>query len=147
MMRRRAVQRLTSALIGASVAAIGAVALAALDGRELDFELIWIIALGVAGAWLLLTAIMASVKRPAPKAQRYPDALGVPLNNVAPLGDPAPVDDAAPLGDAAPVDDAAPLGDAAPARDLAHDEPVAVAPAKPRTRKKAASPIEEGEGA
>ena len=147
MMRRRAVQRLTSALVGASVAAIGAVALAALDGRELDFELIWIIALGVAGAWLLLTAIMASVKRPAPKAQRYPDALGVPLNDVAPFGDPAPVDDAAPVADAAPVDDAAPLDDPVPAPGLAHDEPVAVAPAKPRARRKPSSTVEKGEGA
>lgn len=77
MIRRRAVQRLTSALIGAAIAALGCVTIAALNGRDLDFELVTIIGLGTAGLWLLLTAAAASVrkpKRPEPFAAKDPDA-------------------------------------------------------------------------
>lgn len=62
MTRLRFVQRLTSAIVGAIVTAVGAVAIASLSGVEIDFELIWIIGLGAVGIWLLLTAAIAAVK-------------------------------------------------------------------------------------
>ncbi len=59
MIRRRPVQRLTSMLIGAIVAAFGGITIAALSGKSIDVELVWIIGLGAVGVWLLLTAVMA----------------------------------------------------------------------------------------
>lgn len=63
MIRRRPVQRLTSAIVGASIAALGGVAIATLSGRDIDLQLVFIIGLAAMGAWLLLTAVLASTKR------------------------------------------------------------------------------------
>jgi hypothetical protein len=63
MTRRRPAHRLTSALIGAIVAAVGVLTMALLSGRQLDTELIAIIALAAIGGWLLITA-MLSGRRP-----------------------------------------------------------------------------------
>ena len=63
MTRRRPAHRLTSALIGAIVTAVGILTMALLSGRKLDTELIAIIALAAVGGWLLITA-MLSGRRP-----------------------------------------------------------------------------------
>lgn len=63
MIRRRPAHRLTSALIGAIVAAMGVLTGALLSGRELDTELIAIVALASVGGWLLVTALLSS-RRP-----------------------------------------------------------------------------------
>ncbi len=63
MIRRSPVQRLTSMLVGAIITALGAVTIAVLSGRLIDVELVWIIGLGAVGGWLLLTAIMAGMRR------------------------------------------------------------------------------------
>lgn len=63
MTRRRPAHRLTSALIGAIVTAVGVLTIALLSGRKLDTELISIIALASVGGWLLITA-MISGRRP-----------------------------------------------------------------------------------
>jgi len=66
-MRRRFVQRLTSAVVGGVVTAMGGLAIATLSGREVDVELAAIIALTATGGWLLLTALLTSLRRtPAP---------------------------------------------------------------------------------
>lgn len=70
MSRRRPVQRLTSAIIGASLAALGAVAIATLSGKDIDLELVFIIGLAAMGGWLLLTAALASVRQ-QPSAPDY----------------------------------------------------------------------------
>ena len=63
MTRRRPAHRLTSALIGAIVTAVGVLTIALLSGRKLDTELIAIIALASVGGWLLITALISS-RRP-----------------------------------------------------------------------------------
>ncbi len=63
MIRRRPVQRLTSLLIGAVITALGAITIAVLSGQSIDVELVWIIGLAAVGGWLLLTAIMAGMRR------------------------------------------------------------------------------------
>lgn len=63
MTRRRSVQRLTSAIIGAGVATLGGVAITSLSGRDVDLQLVLIVALAAAGVWLLLTAALASSRR------------------------------------------------------------------------------------
>lgn len=63
MTRRRPAHRLTSALIGAIVTAVGILTIALLSGRRLDTELIAIVALASVGGWLLLTALISS-RRP-----------------------------------------------------------------------------------
>lgn len=63
MTRRRPAHRLTSALIGAVVTAVGVLTIALLSGRELDTELISIITLASVGGWLLITAMLSS-RRP-----------------------------------------------------------------------------------
>ncbi len=63
MIRRRPVQRLTSLLIGAIITALGAITIAVLSGKSIDVELVWIIGLAAVGGWLLLTAIMAGMRR------------------------------------------------------------------------------------
>ncbi len=63
MIRRRPVQRLTSLLIGAIITALGAITIAVLSGKSIDVELVWIIGLAAVGGWLLLTAIMAGLRR------------------------------------------------------------------------------------
>ena len=65
MIRRRLVQRLTSAVVGATVAAFAGVAIATLSGASLDVELVFIIGLAVLGGWLLLTAALTPVRRSA----------------------------------------------------------------------------------
>jgi len=62
MTRRRPAHRLTSALIGALIAALGVLTMALLSGRELDTELIAIVALAAVGGWLLITALLSSRK-------------------------------------------------------------------------------------
>ena len=63
MTRRRPAHRLTSALIGAIIAALGVLTGALLSGRNLDTELIAIVALASIGVWLVLTALL-SARRP-----------------------------------------------------------------------------------
>jgi hypothetical protein len=63
MIRRRPAHRLTSALIGAIIAALGVLTMALLSGRDLDTELIAIVALAAVGGWLLITALLAG-RRP-----------------------------------------------------------------------------------
>ncbi len=63
--RRRPVQRLTSALVGALITTIGTLALISLSGYTIDLELVFIIVLGAAGLWLLATALLGSVRRDA----------------------------------------------------------------------------------
>ncbi len=63
MTRRRPAHRLTSALIGAIVTAMGVLTGALLSGRELDTELIAIVTLASIGGWLLVTALLSS-RRP-----------------------------------------------------------------------------------
>ena len=62
MIRRPPVQRLTSMLIGAIIAAFGGITIAVLSGKTIDVELMWIIGLGAVGGWLLLTAVMAGLR-------------------------------------------------------------------------------------
>ena len=59
MTRRRPAHRLTSALIGAIIAAMGVLTGVLLSGRELDTELIAIVALASVGGWLLITALLS----------------------------------------------------------------------------------------
>ena len=63
MNRRRPAHRLTSALIGAIITALGVLTGALLSGRDLDTELIAIVALAAAGVWLMITALL-SARRP-----------------------------------------------------------------------------------
>lgn len=60
MNRRRPAHRLTSALIGAIITALGVLTGALLSGRDLDTELIAIVALASIGGWLLITALLSS---------------------------------------------------------------------------------------
>ncbi|MBC7299168.1 MAG: hypothetical protein H5T82_09770 [Demequina sp.] len=62
MIRRRPVQRLTSMLVGATIAALGAITIAVLSGKSIDVELVWIIGLAAVGGWLLLTAVIAGMR-------------------------------------------------------------------------------------
>ena len=62
MIRLRPVRRLTSLLIGAIIAALGAITIAVLSGKSIDVELVGIIGLAAVGGWLLLTAIMAGMR-------------------------------------------------------------------------------------
>lgn len=63
--RRRPVQRLTSALVGALITTIGTLALISLSGYSIDLELVFIIVLGAAGVWLLATALLGAGRRDA----------------------------------------------------------------------------------
>lgn len=63
MTRRRPAHRLTSAIIGAIITAVGVLTMALLSGRQLDTELIVIIALAAVGGWLLITALLSG-RRP-----------------------------------------------------------------------------------
>lgn len=74
MTRRRPAHRLTSALIGAIITAIGVLTGALLSGRELDTELIAIVALASVGGWLLVTALLSS-RRPKSGAWADPAPL------------------------------------------------------------------------
>lgn len=60
MTRRRPAHRLTSALIGAIITALGVLTAALLSGRDLDTELIAIVTLASVGGWLLLTALLSA---------------------------------------------------------------------------------------
>lgn len=128
MIRRRAVHRLTSTLMGAAVIAIGAVSLAALDGRELDFELIWIVALGVAGLWLLLTAVLASFaparsKRASRGGSTGPTPVG--LEPAAPVNSGAASASMSSGAPSAPVESGADSVPPAPVSDVLAAEPSA----------------------
>lgn len=63
MTRRRPAHRFTSALIGAIIASLGVLTGALLSGRDLDTNLIVIVALAAAGVWLMITALL-SARRP-----------------------------------------------------------------------------------
>ena len=69
-----------TATIGAIVAAMGVLTGALLSGRELDTELIAIVALASVGGWLLVTALLSS-RRPTSGAWAQPSpayAAGLP---------------------------------------------------------------------
>ena len=83
MTRRRLVQRLTSAAVGATIATFAGIAIAALSGANLDVELVFIIGLAAMGGWLLLTAALTPTRRGA-----SPDVYSTP----APVGAPASID-------------------------------------------------------
>ena len=86
MTRRRPAHRLTSALIGATVAAVGVLTMALLSGRKLDTELIAIIALAAVGGWLLITALLSG-RRPRSgqwAAQAEPAAYAGSFSNTPP---------------------------------------------------------------
>lgn len=75
MNRRRPAHRLTSALIGAIVTAMGALTAALLSGKDLDTELIAIVALASVGGWLLITALLSSrTPRSGPDEGSWPGA-------------------------------------------------------------------------
>lgn len=79
MTRRRLVQRLTSAAVGATITALAALAIAALSGANLDVELVFIIGLAAMGAWLLLTAALTPTRR-----TNAPEAYGTPATSSGP---------------------------------------------------------------
>ena len=87
MIRRRPVQRLTSALIGAIVSAAGVITIAVLSGNDIDVELMWIIGLAAVGGWLLLTAIMAGM-RSNDSAETY--GISTPDSGEMPTAQPSP---------------------------------------------------------
>lgn len=62
MNRRRPAHRLTSALIGAIITALGVLTGALLSGRDLDTDLIAIVTLASVGGWLLITALLSGRK-------------------------------------------------------------------------------------
>lgn len=70
MNRRRPAHRLTSALIGAIITALGVLTGALLSGRDLDTELIAIVTLASVGGWLLITALLSSR---SPRQDRWVD--------------------------------------------------------------------------
>ena len=83
MTRRRLVQRLTSASVGATITALAGLAIAALSGADLDVELVLIIGLAAMGGWLLLTAALTPARRTS-----APD----PYATTAPVGGPATIE-------------------------------------------------------
>ncbi len=100
MTRRRPAQRLTSALIGAIITALGLLTGALLSGRSLDTELIAIVSLAAIGVWLVMTALL-SARRPRTEAwasahgayaaaeqspaAEFPSDKGAPPHGEAPL--------------------------------------------------------------
>ncbi len=61
--RLRYPERITGALWGLIIAAVAGLALAALSGLAIDLEVFAIGALVVLGGWLLISALLAAVKR------------------------------------------------------------------------------------
>ena len=61
--RRRAGQRISSALWGLLVAGVGALLIASYSGYEIDLELAAIIVLAAIGGWLLLSAAVSGIGR------------------------------------------------------------------------------------
>lgn len=59
--RLRASSRASGALWGAIVTAVGLTCIAVYSGRKIDLELLGISLLGVAGAWLLLSAVASGL--------------------------------------------------------------------------------------
>ncbi len=79
MTRRRLVQRLTSAAVGATISALAGVAIATLSGADLDLELVVIIGLAAMGGWFLLTAALTPARRThVPDEYVTPSAAGAP---------------------------------------------------------------------
>lgn len=74
MTRRRSASRLTSALIGAILTGMGVLTGALLSGRDLDTELIAIVALASIGLWLTITAILSARR---PRSDSWASAAGV----------------------------------------------------------------------
>jgi hypothetical protein len=74
--RLRASARFTGALWGAIVTAIGATTIAVFSGADIDLELLVIVVLAAAGAWLLLSAVavgFADRKRASTKRRSTAD--------------------------------------------------------------------------
>ncbi|MFN3866444.1 MAG: hypothetical protein ACK4MD_06990 [Demequina sp.] len=61
--RRRAGQRISSALWGLLVMGVGALTIAAYSGYEIDLELAAIIVLAAIGGWLLVSAAVSGIGR------------------------------------------------------------------------------------
>lgn len=61
--RRRAGQRISSALWGLLVAGVGGLLIASYSGYEIDLELAAIIVLAAIGGWLLLSAAVSGIGR------------------------------------------------------------------------------------
>lgn len=61
--RRRAGQRISSAVWGLLVSGVGVLMIASYSGYEIDLELAAIIVLGAVGAWLLLSAAVSGIGR------------------------------------------------------------------------------------
>lgn len=62
-LRRRAGQRISSALWALLVMGAGALMIATLSGYDIDMQLILIIVLGALGVWLLLSAAVSGIGR------------------------------------------------------------------------------------
>ncbi len=56
------VRRVTTMLWGLAVVAFGAGVIAHLSGYDFDMELLGIVALGVLGAWILVSALVALIR-------------------------------------------------------------------------------------
>ncbi len=61
--RRRAGQRVSSALWGLLVAGVGVLMISAYSGYGIDLELTAIIVLGAIGGWLVLSALVSGIGR------------------------------------------------------------------------------------
>lgn len=87
-LRLPASSRFAGALLGAIVTTLGVACIAVYSGRELDLELLAIVAIAGAGVWLLLSAIATSVsgarKRKATieAAPTMPDDAKTPASGV-----------------------------------------------------------------
>ncbi len=89
MTRRRPAYRLTSALVGAIVAAMGVVTMALLSGRVLDTELVAIVALAAAGGWLVISALLPGARSRAGGRSTQDWEDGHPIATPSPSGDDA----------------------------------------------------------
>ncbi len=106
MNRRRPAHRLTSALIGAIITAMGVLTGALLSGRDLDTDLIAIVALASVGGWLLITALLSGTRPRSGAWTAEPTPVpyatsGAPPTSDASLHEGAPSRSEAPLTSAA----------------------------------------------
>lgn len=98
--RRGTAERITGAIWGVIVTAVGAFLIAALSGYEVDIELIAIVALAALGGWLLVSAIAAGTRQS--RRERAAVGAAAPPESREPASRPAsPTESAA---DAAPED-------------------------------------------
>lgn len=95
-LRRRAGQRLTSALWAVLVMGAGGLMIATLSGVEVDLQLLLIIVLGALGVWLLLSAAVAGIDR----QKQVMKATAPVAEEPAPVAEePAPADVNEPISD------------------------------------------------